>query len=103
VLNGIGAAFRLDNHLSTQQAVVLQAPAQQLWYQPFLVPGRHYIPLAQDLSNISAVLQWVADNPVEVRRIAAQGHQFYNDHLSEQVTRDGFLHMLESLASLPQE
>ena len=45
-------------------------------------PFVHYIPLREDLSDLKETMEWVRDNPSEVKKIAEQGYQFYWDYLS---------------------
>ena len=81
VMGGIGAAFRLTHHLSTETAVVLQDYAYELWYTKYLIPFVHYIPLKQDLSDLNGTLVWIRQHPTAVRRIANNGKRYYNEYL----------------------
>jgi hypothetical protein len=84
VLRGIGAAFRLSNHLMTGTAVILQDFVYQEWYTKYLVPYVHYIPLSEDLHDLNETLHWVQDHPVEVKAIAGQGRLFWEKYLTFQ-------------------
>jgi hypothetical protein len=42
-----------------------------------MVPGVHYIPLAQSSVNLSDVLQWTHTHPDDVKRIADAGRAFF--------------------------
>jgi hypothetical protein len=78
VLGGIGAAFRLSIHLSTETAVVLQEWQFKEWFTPMMIPYQHYIPLAEDLSDLYETMHWVKKNPAKVRQIAENGKGFMN-------------------------
>ena len=82
VLGGIGAAFRLTHHLSTETAVILQDWIYQEWFTALLIPWVHYIPLQRNLSNLEEVLVWTKDHPNHVQKIAQAGQRFYQDFLS---------------------
>jgi hypothetical protein len=84
VLSGIGAAFRLSNHLMTGTAVILQDFVYQEWYTKYLVPYVHYIPLSEDLQDLNETLHWVQDHPAEVKAIAGQGRLFWEKYLTFQ-------------------
>ena len=84
VLSGIGAAFRLSNHLMTGTAVVLQDFVYQEWYTKYLEPYVHYIPVSADLHDLNETLHWIQDHPAEVKAIAGQGRSFWEKYLTFQ-------------------
>jgi hypothetical protein len=101
VLGGIGAAFRLDSHLSTGTAVVLQTFQFEEWFTHLLSPWVHYIPLAEDLSNLNETVHWVRDHPLEVRAIGARGQDFYNQFLSFSRNEEHVYEFLLQLSARP--
>ena len=103
VLGGIGAAFRLTAHLDWGSCVVLQDTELELWYTKYLVPGTHYVPLARDGSNISAVLHWVHDHPSEIRGIARAGKVFFDTYLAEKPLALTIQYWLVRMAELATE
>jgi hypothetical protein len=82
VLNGIGAAFRLTRHFEYQQAVILQAYKHEEWFTKYLLPWVHYVPVAEDLSDLQERLEWVRDHSEEMRVIAENGRKFFLQHLT---------------------
>ena len=98
VLGGIGAAFRTGRHLSAGQAIVLQDFKFEEWFVPYMDPFVHYIPLKEDLSDLKEVMEWVRDNPAEVKKIAEQGNKFYWDYLSFEQTNKHWLELLWRLS-----
>lgn len=100
VLCGKGAAFRTPIHLSTGTVVVLQTCSYEEWYQVYMVPWVHYIPLDKDLKNLTETLEWVRDHPVELQRIAKSGKWFYEEYLSFQRNYDHFYELFYRLAQL---
>ncbi|CAJ1906341.1 unnamed protein product [Cylindrotheca closterium] len=103
VLCGRGAAFRTPIHLSTKTAVVLQTCPYQEWYQEYMIPWEHYIPLDQDLRNLSETMEWVRDHPAELESIAKNGRQLYVEYLSFQRNYDHFFELFYRLAILSAE
>ncbi|KAL3938058.1 MAG: hypothetical protein SGBAC_006959 [Bacillariaceae sp.] len=103
VLCGRGAPFRTPIHLSTETAVVLQTCPYQEWYQGYMIPWEHYIPLDHDLNNLSETMEWVRDHPVELESIAKNGRQFYEKYLSFQRNYDHFYELFYRLAILSAE
>jgi hypothetical protein len=82
VLNGIGAAFRMTRHFEYQQAVMLQAYKHEEWFTKYLLPWVHYVPVAEDLSDLQERLEWVRDHSEEMRVIAENGRKFFIQHLT---------------------
>jgi Glycosyl transferase family 90 len=82
VLGGIGAAFRMVNHLAAGQCVVLQRFKFEEWYYKFLTPYVNYIPIQQDLSDLISTARWIKEHPQEVKEIARKGQEFYREYLS---------------------
>jgi hypothetical protein len=98
VLGGNGAAFRTSIHLSTGTAVVLHTFQFEEWFTRFMKPFVHYIPLAEDLSDLNQTMLWVRDNPEEVRNIANRGQEFYEQHLSFERNQEFIYELLYKLA-----
>jgi hypothetical protein len=63
-------------HDAPHCTLVLQDCGQEEWFTRYMKPSVHYIPMAEDLSNMKETLQWVKDHPKEVRTIAENGHTF---------------------------
>lgn len=64
---------------------------KEFWYQD-LVPFKHYIPVKEDLSDLTAQLDWVEANPEEAQRIAENAQAFARERL----TRKAALRYLEN-------
>lgn len=45
------------------------------WYHDRLEPGRHYVPVAADLSDLDAVIDWCRRHPAECAAIAREGQR----------------------------
>jgi hypothetical protein len=82
VLPGIGAAFRVSSHFMCGTAVVMQKWDYEEWYTKYLKPYVHYIPLANDLSNLNSTMHWIVNHAEEVKEIAANGREFWETYLT---------------------
>jgi Glycosyl transferase family 90 len=82
VLPGIGAAFRLSNHMMCGTAAVVQDWLYEEWFTKYLTPFENFIPLAKDLSNLNETLHWILNHPDEVKKIASNGRVFWEKYLS---------------------
>ena len=110
VLCGIGAAFRLSVHFSTEMAVLLQECRYEEWFTKYLQPWVHYIPLGKmvsyddssdnctNLDNFTSTLQWIQNNPQKVKEIASNGRHFYEKFLSFDRMEEHIYELLYRLA-----
>lgn len=98
VMGGIGAAFRLADHLAMGSAVVLQDFPYQEWFTPYMTPYVDYIPLAMDLSDLSEILHWIQKNPQKVEEIAANGRSFFDRYLSNEKAEEFFYELVYCMA-----
>jgi hypothetical protein len=49
------------------------------WYHDRLEAGRHYVPVAADLSDLDAVIEWCRRHPADCREIARAGQKLVMD------------------------
>jgi ABC-type nitrate/sulfonate/bicarbonate transport system substrate-binding protein len=49
------------------------------WFQTFLTPWIHYIPVATDLSDLEKLWEWAEAHPQHAQRIAAAGAEIGAD------------------------
>ena len=54
-----GWADRLRHLLLSGSALLKQDSGVVEWYEPLLVPGRHYVPVSSTFANLSAAIVWV--------------------------------------------
>ena len=53
------------------------------FFRAGLKPWRHYVPVAADLSDLVAKIEWARAHPVEARAIVRRGAAFARSHLLE--------------------
>ncbi|HEX3724591.1 MAG TPA: glycosyl transferase family 90 [Pirellulales bacterium] len=80
-LQGRGFSARVKLLLFTGRPLFLQARRWQEFYYVDLKPWEHYIPVAEDLSDLSARIDWADSHPAEARAIADNARQFALTHL----------------------
>jgi Glycosyl transferase family 90 len=68
-LDGHVAAFRLSSLLATGALVLKPASKWKVWYERDLVPMVHYVPVAEDLSNLCETIEWCKARPELCERI----------------------------------
>lgn len=86
-------AYRLSMELATRSVILLVQSRYRLWFEPMLEPWVHYVPVASDLSDLDARIQWCLEHDDECQAIAGRARLFYEQYLS----RDGCLSYLKTL------
>ena len=95
-----GWADRL-RHLLLSGAVVLKQDSGIVeWWEPLLVPYVHYVPVASDLANLSAAVQWVRTHPDEAAAIARRAGELVERVLSTAALAEYAAAVLEGYAAL---
>ena len=92
-IKGNGAAYRLPYLFFLGSVVLIVQTKFSLWFEPALVPWKHYIPIREDLSNLTDVVVWCRANDAKARKIALQGQEF----AKEWFTRNNITFYMSSL------
>jgi hypothetical protein len=80
MLEGNDVSSGLKWALFSNSVVMAQSPTKTSWaMEELLEPWKHYIPLADDLSDVEEKMQWVVDNDVEAQEIAQRGRLWISD------------------------
>lgn len=96
-IEGIGYSGRLKLFFFSGRPIFLQERPWREFYFDWMEPFTHYIPVARDLSDLSARLDWAEANPRECRRIAENAQSFARQHL----TRDAaILHLRKVIGEI---
>lgn len=78
-------------------AVPLLISNSRCWFQDFLVPYVHYIPITYDLSDLQEKIHWVFDNDWEARQIAEKAMDFARYYFSPYIQREYLSNMICSI------
>jgi Glycosyl transferase family 90 len=80
MLEGNDVSSGLKWALYSNSVVLTQTPTKTSWaMEELLEPWVHYVPLADDLSDVEEKMQWVIDNDEEAQRIALRGKLWIHD------------------------
>ena len=93
------AAFRLSYELSTGSVILLVDSPWRMWLTDYLVPYEHFVPIADDLSDLVEKIRWCRSHDEECRQIAANAKQFYEHYL----TRGKILDTLQAILIKTQQ
>jgi glycosyltransferase involved in cell wall biosynthesis len=83
-VEGVGYSGRLKILLHSGRPVVIQDRPWHEWFWDGLRPMENFIPVSRDLSDLTAQLAWVRDNPEAAAEIGRAGQQFAIDRLSRE-------------------
>jgi hypothetical protein len=96
-LDGHVAAFRLSTELAMGSVVLKQDSGYHVWFESWMKPWTHFVPLRADLSDLEGRLQWCVDNDDECKAIAANAFVFYRTYLSQKFILDYWQAMLHKI------
>jgi Glycosyl transferase family 90 len=80
MLEGNDVSSGLKWALYSNSVVLTQTPTKTSWaMEELLEPWVHYVPLADDLSDVEEKMQWIIDNDEEAQMIALRGKLWIHD------------------------
>jgi len=80
-LGGVTYSARLKLLLFAGRPLFIQTRPWREFFFDGLVPFEHYIPVKEDLSDLSSQIDWAEANPQSAAAIARQGQEFAIGHL----------------------
>eukprot|EP00092_Neocalanus_flemingeri_P008562 GFUD01009226.1.p1 GENE.GFUD01009226.1~~GFUD01009226.1.p1 ORF type:complete len:505 (+),score=144.88 GFUD01009226.1:72-1586(+) len=83
-IDGTVAAYRLPYLLSGNGVVFKQESSYYEHFYSELQPWEHYIPVAQDLSDLLERIEWAKQNDMKAKKISENAQKFAEDHLLPQ-------------------
>jgi hypothetical protein len=92
---------RVPNSLRTASVLLLQHSWNQFFY-PGLVEWEHFVPIANDMSDLLEKYAWLRANPEQAEGIAREGRRFAEHVLSIPAIEDHFVAVFDACASLPR-
>lgn len=87
LIDGNSCAYsRAYWQLFSNSLILKQESADIQWYYGALAPYAHYIPVANDLSDLVSKLEWAENNPSDGERMIRNANQFAAANLHEAST-----------------
>lgn len=96
-LDGHVAAFRLSTELAMGSVVLKQASQYHVWFEAWLKPWVHFVPLQSDLADLQDKLQWCAAHDDKCKTIANNALHFFRTYLSQNFILDYWQAMLNKI------
>ena len=99
-IDGHVKAFRLGNELRMGSVVLLVDSPYTLWFQKYMKPKIHYVPIKSDLSDLREQLQWCLDNDDQCKKIATDAKILYDKYLSREDTYMYYYNLINDLSKI---
>jgi len=101
-IDGHVKAFRLGNEMRYGSVILLVDSPYTLWFQKYMEPMKHYVPVKFDLSDLKSQLQWCLDkaNDQTCQEIAQNALTFYETYLTKEKTLSHVSSLLEDMSHL---
>ena len=80
-IDGNVASSRLASELFVGSTILKQDSFSSEYFYPLLRPWVHYVPVATNLRDVPAKLQWAKEHPRKAEAIAKAGADFAREHL----------------------
>ena len=75
-IEGNSAAYRLSYMLSNDYVVLIVKSKFKLWYEELLKEYEHYVPIKEDLSDLSEIIKWCKQNDSKCKEIMINANNF---------------------------
>jgi hypothetical protein len=77
-------AYRLLTTMMTGSLILRVDSAYVSWVDHLIIPGKHYIMVKSDLSDLLKIIKWCEKHPDRAREIAEAGYQFAKKALTRE-------------------
>ena len=96
-IDGNVAAYRLLGTMMTGSLILKVEGPYTLWIDHLLKPGKHYVPVKADLSDLLEVLEWCKTHDAKCKKIALAGYEFAKKALTKDYIDASFAKVLWSV------
>ncbi|GMV30064.1 MAG: hypothetical protein AMXMBFR59_21890 [Rhodanobacteraceae bacterium] len=101
--DGVASTWkRVANSLRTGSVLLMQHRWRQFFY-PGLAAWEHYVPVADDLSDLPLRFAWLRAHPEQAERIGREGRRFAQEALGVRAIEDHFTTVIDRCAALPRK
>ncbi len=85
-IDGVANAWGSMERFLCGSCVLKVGTPFEMWFYPMIRPWEHYVPVAADLSDLEARIDWCLSHPREARAVAEAGQRFALSHTFEAAT-----------------
>lgn len=95
-LQASGWSPRVKYFLQSHRLTFLQERFHKAYYEKYLVPMEHYVPIKKDLSDLVEKINWANDNPEHVKEIIDNAFDFSLTHFSIDAVNKKWLEVIKA-------
>ena len=99
-LEGNVAAYRLSYELASGSVILIAKSEWNMWFQKFLKPYIHFVPVQENLEDLIEKIQWCISHDDECKTIAKNAKLFYDKFLNSEAILDFFQKQLWDVSSV---
>lgn len=99
-IEGNSAAYRYGSLFKSGFCILNVESEYQMWFEPFLIEGKHYIKIKHDLSDLIEKIEWCLSHDEECEQIAKNGLEFYNQYFNVDFVTDYMSDVLNKISSI---
>jgi hypothetical protein len=99
-LEGNVCAYRLSYELSSGSVILIAKSEWNMWFQKFLKPYIHFVPVREDLEDLIEKIQWCISHDKECKKIVKNANLFYESYLNSEAILDFFQKQLWDVSSV---
>ena len=74
-IDGVSNAWATFERLLCGSCILKVATPFEMWYYPYLLPWRHYVPVRADLSDLEDQLEWCLSHPAQAEEMGRAGQE----------------------------
>jgi hypothetical protein len=95
-VDGNDVATNLKWILYSNSVVIMPMPKYESWLmESKLVPYQHFVPVADDFSNLEEIYQWCLTHDETCEKIALNGREYISQFLDEKREQEIIVEFLE--------
>jgi len=87
-IEGNSAAYRYGSLFKLGYCILNVESKYKLWFEQWLEPYVHYIPVKHDLSDLIEKIEWCLANDSKCKKISENGQAFYNKYMTREFIYD---------------
>lgn len=98
-VEGNSAAYRYGSLFRFGFCVLNVESKYKMWFEEYLVPYEHYIPVKHDLSDLIEKIEWCLKNDDTCKKISENGVKFFNKYFNRDFIYDYLSNSFNAIAN----
>lgn len=102
-IEGNSAAYRYGSLFNLGFCILNVESKYKLWFEQWLIPYEHYIPIKHDLSDLVEKIEWCLSNDVKCKTISENANKFYKKYFNRDFIYDYLCNSINLIANNYQQ